>query len=120
MQTEYQFKLPKGYRSEDGSIHKEGFMRLATAKDEIGASRHPKAKAAPEYATIILLSKVIVKLDGCDFVTPEMIEDMYTADVNFLQNMYETINNNEDLMVRVICPHCGKEFSEPINFYQQD
>ena len=64
MQTEYQFKLPKGYRSEDGSIHKEGFMRLATAKDEIEASRHPKAKAAPEYATIILLSKVIVKLDG--------------------------------------------------------
>ena len=30
--------------------------------------------------------------------------------MNFLQNMYETINNNEDLMVRVICPHCGKEF----------
>ena len=89
MQTEYQFKLPKGYRSEDGGIHKEGFMRLATA-------------------------------NGCDFVTPEMIEDMYTADVNFLQNMYETINNNEDLMVRVICPHCGKEFTEPINFYQQD
>ena len=54
MQTEYQFKLPKGYRSEDGGIHKEGFMRLATAKDEIEASRHPKAKAAPEYATIIL------------------------------------------------------------------
>ena len=49
MQTEYQFKLPKGYRSEDGGIHKEGFMRLATAKDEIEASRHPKAKAAPSF-----------------------------------------------------------------------
>lgn len=120
MQTEYQFKLPKGYLAQDGSIHKEGSMRLATAKDEIEASRHPKAKAAPEYATIILLSRVITRLNGCDSITTEMIENMYTADVNFLQNMYETINNNEEFSVHVTCPHCGKEFTEPINFYQQD
>ena len=34
-QTEIQFTLPKGYLGADGTLHKEGLMRLATAADEI-------------------------------------------------------------------------------------
>jgi len=41
-QTEYEFTLPKGYVDEDGSLHKEGIMRLATAADEILPLRDPR------------------------------------------------------------------------------
>ena len=39
MQTEYTFTLPKGYRDAEGVIHKNGTMRLATARDELDAVR---------------------------------------------------------------------------------
>jgi hypothetical protein len=34
-QTEYEFALPKGYVDEEGNIHKEGMMRLATASARV-------------------------------------------------------------------------------------
>ena len=33
--TEYDFELPKGYVDADGTLHRDGTMRLATAADEI-------------------------------------------------------------------------------------
>ncbi len=33
-QTEVDFTLPKGYVDADGTLHREGTMRLATAADE--------------------------------------------------------------------------------------
>lgn len=33
--TEYEFTLPKGYIDENGNLHRNGAMRLATAADEI-------------------------------------------------------------------------------------
>ena len=35
LQTEYEFILPRGYVDKDGTLHREGVMRLANAKDEI-------------------------------------------------------------------------------------
>jgi hypothetical protein len=35
MKTEYAFTLPKGYVDAGGQVHREGTMRLATARDEI-------------------------------------------------------------------------------------
>ncbi len=34
-QTEYEFTLPMGYLDDDGTLHRDGVMRLATAADEI-------------------------------------------------------------------------------------
>jgi hypothetical protein len=34
-QTEFPFTLPKGFVDQNGTLHREGVMRLATAKDEI-------------------------------------------------------------------------------------
>lgn len=120
MQSEYTFKLPKGYLAKDGDLHKEGCMRLATAKDEIEATRHPLTKQSPEYTSIVLLSRVVVRLDGVETITPEIIGDLYTADLNFLQNMYQAINENEEPVMEVSCPHCGKRFMEPLDFYRKD
>jgi hypothetical protein len=35
LQTEYEFTLPQGYIDADGTLHRQGIMRLATAEDEI-------------------------------------------------------------------------------------
>ena len=62
LQTQYEFTLPKGYMDEEGNLHKNGIMRLATAMDEIRAMRDPRVMQNPDYAAIIILSHVIIKL----------------------------------------------------------
>lgn len=117
LQQIYPFTLPRGLRIKS-DVYKSGSMRLATAKDEMEAMNTPKAQAMPEYVTIALLAKVI-QLEGLEVVTVDMIESMYTADVNFLQNMYQTINQEENAYIHVQCPHCREEFDEPLNFTRE-
>lgn len=119
LQQEYEFTLPKGYQSDQGVLIRHGSMRLATARDEMEAMSHPKSRTMSEYVTIVLLSKVIVRLGEEEHITPQMIENLYSADVNFLQNMYQTINEEETPYIRVTCPHCHEEFDEPLNFTQE-
>jgi hypothetical protein len=44
MQTEIAFTLPRGYLAPDGTVHREGVMRLATARDEIEPLRSPEVR----------------------------------------------------------------------------
>lgn len=115
-QTEYEFTLPKGYVDGAGNLHQKGIMRLATAADEIIPLRDPRVQQNSGYLTIVLLSRVITRLGELEQVTPEVIERLFTADLNFLQNMYQTINESEDSVIHVTCPYCGKEFTDTINF----
>ena len=66
METVYEFTLPKGYVDGNGDVHKKGKMRLATAGDEIIATRDPRVLANPSYLTIVILSKVITEIEGLD------------------------------------------------------
>lgn len=115
-QTEYEFELPRGYVNEDGKLCRHGVMRLATAGDEIMAMKEPEVRNNPEYMTVILLSRVVIRLNDVEKVTPQIIEKLFTADFTFLQNMYETINAVEEPKIQVLCPHCGKTFVDAINF----
>lgn len=115
-QTEYEFDLPKGYFDEEGNCHQHGVMRLATAEDEIMPLRDPRVQQNPGYLTIVLLSRVITKLGTLDCVSTKVIERLYSVDFNFLQIMYQTINESEDPVIHVTCPYCGKEFTDTINF----
>lgn len=116
IQTEYEFSLPRGYVDQEGAVCKRGVMRLATARDEIEAMRDSRVKNNPEYLPVILLSKVVSRLEGVKEVSAEVIEKLFTADFSFLQNMYETINNVEEPVIQVQCPHCGKTFTDTLNF----
>lgn len=116
LQTEYEFTLPKGYVDEEGNVHRKGVMRLATALDEIEAAKAPAVKGNHDYMPVILLSRVISKLEGVEHILPEVIEKLFTADFEFLQNMYETINNVEDPVIQVQCPYCNKSFTDTLNF----
>ncbi len=114
--TEYEFTLPRGYVDENGEVHKQGIMRLATAGDEILPLRDPRVVSNPGYLTIILLSRVITKLGTLQNIRPATIEKLFSADLGYLQNMYQTINSLEELTETCVCPECGKRFEKPINF----
>lgn len=116
MNTIYEFDLPRGYVDALGNVHKRGKMRLATAGDEISATRDPRVLANPSYLTIVILAKVITELEGVQDVLPSVIECLFTADLAFLQDMYQRINNIEPPMMEVVCPDCGKIHKVPVNF----
>lgn len=116
METVYEFTLPKGYVDGSGEVHRRGKMRLATAGDEISATRDPRVLSNPSYLTIVVLGKVITELEGLTMVTPNVIEKLFTADLAFLQDMYQKINDVEPPMMHVVCPHCGETIETPVNF----
>ncbi len=119
METVYDFTLPKGYLDSTGELHRRGKMRLATAGDEISATRDPRVLSNPSYLTIVILGKVVTELEGVEMVTATLIEKLFTADLAFLQDMYQRINDIETPAMEVVCPDCGKIFKTPINFTRE-
>ncbi|MDR0853274.1 MAG: phage tail assembly protein [Clostridiales Family XIII bacterium] len=119
MQTVFEFELPKGIVGEDGEVHKHGKMRLATAGDEIGAMRDPRVISNPSYLSIVVLSRVVTEIEGIQAVLPAHIEHLFTADLAFLQDMYQRINNIEPPTMTAVCPECGHTFEVPINFTRE-
>ncbi len=92
LQTEFDFVLPRGYVSSDGSLHRKGRMRLATAMDEIAPLRDPRVKANQAYLVIILLARVITKLGEVEVIDTGVVENLFSADLAFLQDFYRQIN----------------------------
>lgn len=110
-QTEHEFTLPMGYLDREGTLHREGVMRLATAADEILPLRDPRVQANAAYLTVILLSRVVTRLGGVDAVTPNVIEGMFAADLAHLQALYNEINRLDDGRAEVTCPNCRHAFA---------
>jgi hypothetical protein len=110
MRTEVAFTLPRGYVDASGSLHREGTMRLATARDEIEAVREPEVRQNEAYLTVLLLSRVVTRVGDVKDVTPELIEDLYAADFDHLQRLYERLNTDGDAVGTVTCPSCSHPF----------
>ena len=119
METVYEFTLPKGYVDREGNVHRRGHMRLATAGDEISATRDPRVLSNPSFLTIVILSKVITDIEGLTTLTATHIERLFTADLAFLQDMYQRINDIEPPVMQCVCPDCGKRFEVPLNFTEE-
>ena len=62
------------------------------------------------------MSKVVTELEGIPIISPNIIERLFTADLAFLQDMYQRINDVEPPVMKVVCPHCGEEMDVPLNF----
>jgi hypothetical protein len=92
LQTEFEFTLPLGYVDREGTLHKRGVMRRATAIDEIAPLRDPRVRANQAYLVIILLARVITKLGSLEHVDTNAIENLFAADLAFLQDLYQKIN----------------------------
>lgn len=94
--TEIAFELPLGYVDEAGVRHRRGIMRLATAADEILPMRDPRVQANPAYLSIIILSRVILKLGSLADVDTHTIESLFTADFDYLRRLYEEVNGGDE------------------------
>jgi hypothetical protein len=93
LQTEFDFTLPKGYVDSTGTLHRVGTMRLATARDEIEPLRDPRVSGPDDpFLTVIVLSRVVTRLGTLSQVTPREIENLFAADLAFLQDLYGIIN----------------------------
>lgn len=117
-QVEFNFELPKGYLDEAGTLHKKGIMRLATAADEILPLKDPRVQQNPGYLTIILLSRVIVKLGDLKAVDTRTVESLFMSDLAYLQDLYQRVNQMENPTYRCYCPQCQAIVDVPVNFFE--
>ena len=116
METEFEFELPRGYVDQNGDVHRSGTMRLATAADEILPLRDPRVQQNSGYLTIILLSRVITRLGTLSSINTRVIENLFTMDLAYLQDLYQRINMSELPVYKVTCPHCNQEVEVPLDF----
>lgn len=93
LQTEFEFTLPRGYIDGEGTLHKSGTMRLATAMDEIAPMRDPRVRSNQAYLVIILLARVIIKLGTVAHIDTGVVESLFSADLAYLQDFYRKIND---------------------------
>ena len=93
LQTTYEFVLPRGYVDDHGAVHRNGVMRLATARDELDPLRDPTVSGPDDpRLTILVLARVVERLGSLELVTPHEIEGLFAADLAFLQDFYGVIN----------------------------
>ncbi len=109
--TEYEFVLPRGYVDADGTVHREGVMRLANAKDEIVPLNDLRVQRNRAYLIIVLLSRVITRLGTVAEVNANVVENLFAGDLRFLEELYNRINE-DDALVQVTCPACGSRFEK--------
>ncbi|WP_433328659.1 hypothetical protein [Spirillospora sp. CA-294931] len=108
--TEFPFELPRGYVDEAGLVHREGTMRLATARDELVPLRDVRVQENPAYLSVVLLGRVITRLGTLPLVHDGVVEAMFASDLAFLQDFYRQINAEGHTRASVECPHCAEPF----------
>jgi hypothetical protein len=91
-QTEYPFTLPVGFVDDDGVHHREGSMRLATARDEIEPLRDSRVRENGAYLSVLKLARVLTNVGSIQPVTPAHVEQLYAADFAHLERLYAQIN----------------------------
>jgi hypothetical protein len=110
LRTEFAFELPRGYVDESGRVHRAGTMRLATARDELIPLRDLRVQENPAYLSVVLLARVITRLGTVPNVHDGIVENMFAADLAFLQDFYRQINAEGHTRAAVSCPHCAESF----------
>lgn len=111
LRTEFNFVLPRGYVDQDGTVHKDGVMRLATARDELLPLYDARVQENSAYTTVVLLGRVITSLGTLAAVTSAVVENMFASDVAFLQDFYRRINAEGHTRIAVTCPECSHRFT---------
>ncbi|HEY4349043.1 MAG TPA: hypothetical protein VGM80_15820 [Gaiellaceae bacterium] len=110
MKTEFPFTLPRGYVDPAGNVHREGAMRLATARDEIEPLRSAEVRQNEAYLSVLLLSRVVTRIGEVTEVTPDMVENLFASDFDHLQRLYERLNTDGESVGAVTCPACSESF----------
>ncbi|MCY0931972.1 hypothetical protein OTB20_38520 [Streptomyces sp. H27-H1] len=115
LRTEYPFTLPRGYVDQNGTVHRQGVMRLATARDEISPQSDPRVRGNPAYLTVLLLERTVIALGDMPEVTGYVVENLFASDLAFLQDLYKRINQQGTTEAAVACPECSHEFAVDVS-----
>ncbi|HJP73309.1 MAG TPA: phage tail assembly protein [Pseudonocardiaceae bacterium] len=115
LRTEYPFVLPRGFVDEQGTLHRAGVMRLATARDELTTQTDPRVQKNPAYLTVLLLERTVTKLGTVFEVDTFVVENLFASDLAFLQDLYRRINQQGHTEVDVACPSCGQRYAVDIS-----
>jgi hypothetical protein len=108
--TEHAFVLPLGNVDAEGVVHREGVMRLATARDEILPLSDYRVQSNRAYLVIVLLSRVITKLGDLERITVDTVENLFSTDLAYLQEFYRKINEEGGAPKHhIACPKCQHE-----------
>lgn len=105
-QTEFEFTLPCGFLDAEGTLHREGVMRRATAADEILPLKDPRVQGNEAYLVVILLARVLTRLGSLPQINPKVVEGLFATDLAFLQDLYNRVNQLAD--DGQACVHCGR------------
>jgi Zn finger protein HypA/HybF involved in hydrogenase expression len=73
----------------------------------------------PGYLSILLLERVILKLGKLKRVDAHVIESLFTADMAYLQDLYQKINAVEAPTMKVVCPKCSHSFKAEVPFFTE-
>jgi hypothetical protein len=111
LRTEFSFLLPRGYKDASGAVHREGVMRLATARDELVPLRDDRVRENPAYLTVVLLARVVTRIGTIDDVHAGVIENLFASDLAFLQDLYRRVNQEGHTRAEVTCPNCEHDFT---------
>jgi hypothetical protein len=109
-QTIFEFRLPKGLLDEQGTVHRQGKIRLATARDELLATKHQRVRENPAYGTLVRLSQTLLQLGDRTSFEPQDLEHLFTIDLAYLCQLYNQINQKGHAHADVQCPHCQNSF----------
>ncbi len=110
IRTEYEFELPRGYVDDAGTIHRQGTMRLATARDELSPLADLRVKENPAYLSVVLLGLVVTRIGAVTTIHAGVIEQLFASDLAFLQDFYQRINAEGHTRAAVTCPSCEAAF----------
>ena len=110
LKSEYAFTLPRGLVDSEGNVHREGTMRLATARDEIEPLRSAEVRSNEAYLSVLLLARTVTRIGGFTQITPELVENLYAADLAYLQTLYRQINEQGKSVITMTCPECSTKF----------
>ena len=85
-------------------------LRVWVRSPGVAASLNER-RENPAYLTVVLLGRVVTRLGSHTDIHAGVIEDLFAADLAFLQDLYRRVNQEGHTRAGVNCPECGHAFA---------
>jgi hypothetical protein len=104
---ESEFRLPIGYTDDEGKTHRAVVLRKMTGKEEAILADRRFQRNGGKLVTELLHS-CLVQLGDLKKNGSDTIEDLYSADRNYLLLKLRSITFGSAMPARYTCPSCGE------------
>ena len=104
---ESEFILPIGYTDDEGKIHRTVILRKMTGKEEAILADRRNQRNGGRLVTELIHS-CLVRLGDMPKNGSSTVENMYSADRNFILLKLRTITFGPELQARYTCPACNE------------